>query len=788
MGTFFVDLAVSAKHVAYSILSDSIGLSTRPLALLSFCFPEARSKIEFLIDGELLPGLVATVSIALLVISCVQVLNCEAAEVLVRFAAAIYTADGMAQFPQIAAPQGSWVEGWLPTGSMDMMSDYPMSRTGIFVTVFQLRWCPIFALRSKEACCAEHIEIRLWLVIFALPLRYMSIKVLTSGGPASCFMYIISIVLFTLAITPSFLREAVMTCCEKMCEYAKYICSLAYNFVVYIWPRIKACVWAVLVNRFTRWLYDLCQPCWNRFHTCCMPLAMSAVAYSCATDVQHIVSSQTLSTDHAVYVLGKSFCGASAAVSTIILGWHGASRVCRRRESVQPDPLNCVPFLWLLKAFSFVISAPWRAVRAIAEKLFEYILFPIIWPVAECALNLFLKLFCFAFDCPILSIPLVLLVNVILIMNFAKARGFVVQYFGFVRTAATSALGLQGAGDIGTVTDSGLAILLIAAVQIGTFCLVDGILSSVRVVRNPRTGDALSLEDLNEIAAGMNDPRQCARCGFGPVDYAGCADLQAHHMEVGVRGGRQSRVSNACPRCDWFTTSIASWPGWDGDLHTEAGRAMFRQRVWCEVVVGVRAVAKALLFPYGILRLGQVLAVPPSLPAFLALTYIVPWVRQNAEVVALLVNGSHYNMTRRSQPRPPPQAAQAGGTGDHGADCEAAVSAPLVPPIEESEALANILSNTPTQAWIQEGDVCSVCLERFPPEAAAAARSGRPIGDICQELHRLDPPVVLTRCGHALHVQCAEDAVKAGGANHVRCPLCRQPVTLQGEAAAVMFS
>ena len=45
---------------------------------------------------------------------------------------------------------------------------------------------------------------------------------------------------------------------------------------------------------------------------------------------------------------------------------------------------------------------------------------------------------------------------------------------------------------------------------------------------------ALSLDELNEIALGMDDPRQCGRCGFGPVDHRGCSDLRAHHMEVSV--------------------------------------------------------------------------------------------------------------------------------------------------------------------------------------------------------------------------------------------------------------
>ena len=42
---------------------------------------------------------------------------------------------------------------------------------------------------------------------------------------------------------------------------------------------------------------------------------------------------------------------------------------------------------------------------------------------------------------------------------------------------------------------------------------------------------------------------RCARCGFGPVDHAGCSDLRAHHGQVAVaHDGGRDHVSNACPR------------------------------------------------------------------------------------------------------------------------------------------------------------------------------------------------------------------------------------------------
>merc|ERR1719502_823015 len=63
---------------------------------------------------------------------------------------------------------------------------------------------------------------------------------------------------------------------------------------------------------------------------------------------------------------------------------------------------------------------------------------------------------------------------------------------------------------------------------------------------------------------------QCAACGFGPIDHFACSDLQAHHGEEVDGGGV---VSNACPRCDWFSEDLADWPKWDGSLPSSFGLA-----------------------------------------------------------------------------------------------------------------------------------------------------------------------------------------------------------------------
>ena len=55
-------------------------------------------------------------------------------------------------------------------------------------------------------------------------------------------------------------------------------------------------------------------------------------------------------------------------------------------------------------------------------------------------------------------------------------------------------------------------------------------------------------------------------------------------------------------------------------------------------------------------------------------------------------------------------------------------------------------------------------------------------------LQALDPPVVALRCGHLLHIACAEEVVRGAEGRHIRCPLCREPVSTTGAACARLFN
>lgn len=102
-------------------------------------------------------------------------------------------------------------------------------------------------------------------------------------------------------------------------------------------------------------------------------------------------------------------------------------------------------------------------------------------------------------------------------------------------------------------------------------------------------------------------------------------------------------------------------------------------------------------------------------------------------------------------------------------------------------ALEALLAAAPTRVYLKPGDVCSICLEQFSDAAVTIAAESQG-ADAATALRRLDPSLVGMRCGHVLHTQCAEAAVQNTNGRHVRCPLCREPVTLAGATSARFFS
>lgn len=213
---------------------------------------------------------------------------------------------------------------------------------------------------------------------------------------------------------------------------------------------------------------------------------------------------------------------------------------------------------------------------------------------------------------------------------------------------------------------------------------------------------------------------------------------------------------------------------------------MLRQRVWNEVVVIVRAASKALVVPYATMQLGAALRLPASLVAFLAFSYLLPWTYENRRTYQQCWDLAVHR-PRDRRPVAPTRAGRAGCSSDD--HCAGSRTRDVLDSdvIEPAAALANVLGAAPERLFVSTGDICPICLELLPEPAAgiAESHSGR---EAAQELAILEPPLCGLRCGHVLHVECAEAALRVANRRHVRCPLCREPVTAAGAASARAFS
>ena len=346
-------------------------------------------------------------------------------------------------------------------------------------------------------------------------------------------------------------------CLENAATLAKYVFSSVYIALQYVLPTIQEILCAILQHRFLVCVYRavllpiyrvVILPLWNFLSPWFIPLALLTVVLSCGMKLVELdVLAQLLSgLDGGIKVTSILFGGATAAVSFFVLALHGALHLCRRR---QPDPLALPGMATVLSCWAHAISFPVWLIWKLSTPCVRYILSP----VRELLVTIFEKLFRCAAEVPWLSIPIVVLFNVTLLYFLPQLLGSGSSRWWLIQVIAGPLREMQSALAAGRVTDSGLALVFIMVVQIGAQDVVASLLDQVREVRSRQTGDVLSVEELNAIAGTMTDPRQCCRCGFGPVDHAGCTDLRAHHGEVAVRAGagrarRQPEARAICER------------------------------------------------------------------------------------------------------------------------------------------------------------------------------------------------------------------------------------------------
>jgi hypothetical protein len=394
--------------------------------------------------------------------------------------------------------------------------------------------------------------------------------------------------------------------------------------------------------------------------------------------------------------------------------------------AIATDPLSWDPLTSTVSALARVLALPldllhmaWRAFYAAAG------------PALRGCWRLLVFAFQSASDHPLLAIPAVLLFNAGLLC--ARSEGGALAALRQAGSPAASALGawvwrssgvvLGGGGGAAAtafvLSDATFALALLVATQVCAWAMVRARLVCLAAVRAASTGTRLSDEELVNLAATMaGGARMCGACGFGPVDHDGCSDLRHHHGDAtgarapAARAG--ARVSNACPRCGWFAGSIAAWPRWQ--LPTAAAAAVRSVRTWRDTCTIVRAAAKGLVAPFALLRLPALLlgtaskaseggspggggAAVPAVSAFLALSYVVPWIYFNAQ-----------NAREIFQPTYHPRAAQSSsnsssndsGGGDDAVGCGASVNHDDTN-VEPSSALAAILTALPKVVFLKVG-------------------------------------------------------------------------------------
>jgi hypothetical protein len=96
--------------------------------------------------------------------------------------------------------------------------------------------------------------------------------------------------------------------------------------------------------------------------------------------------------------------------------------------------------------------------------------------------------------------------------------------------------------------------------------------------RGQLTSSAVLIAD--QLRRSIPDARQCANCGFGPVDPGQwCTNMETHHGQLVdnrtkdstgcIIAPKMAQIRNACPRCSHASQTVAGWPSWNGQLPQE---------------------------------------------------------------------------------------------------------------------------------------------------------------------------------------------------------------------------
>lgn len=175
---------------------------------------------------------------------------------------------------------------------------------------------------------------------------------------------------------------------------------------------------------------------------------------------------------------------------------------------------------------------------------------------------------------------------------------------------------------------------------------------------------------------------------------------------------------------------------------------------WSEISLIVRAGSKALLIPFTILYF-----VPIPFGPSIAVIYLASWTYENVQTFNAINAGNN----------------NAGVPGGDAAVLRRREKANRA----QMEALAVQANDV---VYMSEESTCPICLEEFPKDCFNKD------GTLKSSQALLESEVLVLRCGHPLHFKCAKLVTDVENVRARRCPMCREPLNLEGSISARVFN
>jgi hypothetical protein len=785
MGMFILLL-----EIFYRIFDDVISYPTRPLVFFNYF--SGGNEWSILSDTSIISHIVLSVIIILTVIF-----------LFLLFWVLKWDTDLPVALGQVIGTITFGIDGLWELAQLTLTSLYgkpnilyPLSHTGFVALSFlpflmeytYYNFWHIFLRESDDDWTPFSFPYRNY---FALVICLYSRLCLTSPEVQKVFglpmlFNIMSVIAFAFAISPSKVLKWLLLRVGSLKKAFKTLLSFVYVFFVHVWPKIVAFTRRILSSPFFIFIHRwLLHPLWSLITPFGVPTALIVLSWNIFVSVK-VDTLTVFKLNEVSLLISQIFCIYSCVVSSLLLliggiGW-------------KPSSISQVKAFGL---FVRICSLPAILIQSLMNFLvptFYHVVLYVCSPIC----SIFLSSFCAS---PFVTILITIALG---ISWLTLPRDLFPLFF----TSDLSNMILSVLTSLRLISDTVFLTAFVAFVQISTFHVCSYSFLSPAILSSSFT--SLPVQELSHLAESMASPRRCARCWYGPVDHTGCNNLSSHH--------REGLISNACPRCGWFSSSLNDWPDWDSTGQSERnseGNSVIIRRAFEDCVLLIRASAKATVIPLALMTImTYFLPNSPSSGALLALSYLVPWIMENRKVWNVTFQSQHDNhLAPRLQSNDigyPTYRLLSGGRDRHQRQYQRGLNnarydegleaEPPIQPVNDDcgghrevparmvsggETISTLLAEAaPTRIFADTG--CSICLDNWTQTALDILTNSAP-SDAARKLQTIDPACIALRCGHLLHLSCADEVLQSEVGRHHRCPLCRQPLTLAGDISAGLF-